>query len=868
MGKKRAKKAGAWTLAAVLGTCMLCGGLSPLTGAETVSAAPSNGEVTVEVDLRQNGGFLYDAKGMEGKVIMPSGTNVLMEFPEKYDLRDQGLVTDVKFQNPWGTCWAFGAVSSLESNALLQGVSDPDYSEKSLVWFSKQELKDRDAPDDTLEGPSVSGGDLKQAVYNMGGNSLDVIAALASWQGASDEEQVPYRNAEGMTATIQMSEGKLAEYYTADGDWSVDSVHAYDDAYRMDSVVGYPGYWYYDSLEASTQEIISEVIGNVVPQVKTWIMENGAMSLGFCGDASSPDDLEQEVSSEYYNEETYAQYNPDGMTPNHKVTVVGWDDNYPAENFSITPPGDGAWIIKNSWSDAWGDEGYFYLSYYDTTTSEFDGFLTDVENSAGYRDYDNNYQYDFMGVRSQVNYGGETVMIEGLSEMNDSVSAANVFQAEGDETLRAVGVTDARAYAESVEVVTEVYRLSDNSGPVNGELVSSQTDRLDNLLYSVIELDTPVELKEGEYFSVVQTMRLLTPGSETFLVPLEFGSENPVYVEGYEPGDSYYLNQTAKCGEGESYLYFVSEEGEEAGWMDLASEEAKEFFVIPLDDGTGTENYLTVGNAMIKAYTVDTETTLSLVNETLTLTCYDADGQVISAIENPDPAEVISVPWNTESVSFALSDESGSAISISWGGENFAAGVQISRELFENSEGILTLTGTDRGESASAEYSLSLAPETRPVDKTALLSKIEEAEAVSGNGYTAESYQALQDALEAARAVAEDESADQEEVDAQVAALEQAIAGLVKAETGSGSSGSGDKNDSSSGSGGSGNGTDGDSGSASDSGSNRENKDTAQTGGAVQTGDVAIPLLPAAVAAATSLAVMAAVAVRIRRKAD
>ena len=363
-------------------------------------------------------------------------------------------------------------------------------------------------------------------------------------------------------------------------------------------------------------------------------------------------------------------------------------------------------------------------------------------------------------------------------------------------------------------------------------------------------------------------MRLLTPGSETFLVPLEFGSENPVYVEGYEPEDSYYLNQTAKCGEGESYLYFVSEEGEEAGWMDLASEEAKEFFVIPLDYGSETENYLTVGNAMIKAYTVDTETTLSLANETLTLTCYDADGQVISSIENPDPAEAISVPWNTESVSFALSDESGSAISISWGGETFAADGQISRELFENSEGILTLTGTDRGESASEEYSLSLVPETRLVDKTTLLSKIEEAEAVSGNGYTAESYQALQDALEAARAVAEDESADQEKVDAQVAALEQAIAGLVKEETGSGSSGSGDKNDSSSGSGGSGNGTDGDSGSASDSGSNRENKDTAQTGGAVETGDAAIPLLPAAVAAAASLAVMAAVAVRIRRKAD
>lgn len=54
----------------------------------------------------------------------------------------------------------------------------------------------------------------------------------------------------------------------------------------------------------------------------------------------------------------------------------------------------------------------------------------------------------------------------------------------------------------------------------NGELVSAQTDRIDNMLYSVIELDKPVELEEGEYFSVVQTMRLLTPGSETFLIPL------------------------------------------------------------------------------------------------------------------------------------------------------------------------------------------------------------------------------------------------------------------------------------------------------------------------------------------------------------
>ena len=29
-------------------------------------------------------------------------------FPEKFDLRERGVVTPVKSQSPWGTCWTFG----------------------------------------------------------------------------------------------------------------------------------------------------------------------------------------------------------------------------------------------------------------------------------------------------------------------------------------------------------------------------------------------------------------------------------------------------------------------------------------------------------------------------------------------------------------------------------------------------------------------------------------------------------------------------------------------------------------------------------------------------------------------------------------
>lgn len=34
---------------------------------------------------------------------------------------------------------------------------------------------------------------------------------------------------------------------------------------------------------------------------------------------------------------------------NHCVTIVGWDDNYPRDNFANRPSGDGAWLIANSY---------------------------------------------------------------------------------------------------------------------------------------------------------------------------------------------------------------------------------------------------------------------------------------------------------------------------------------------------------------------------------------------------------------------------------------------------------------------------------------------------------------------------------------
>ena len=69
------------------------------------------------------------------------------ETPSQYDSRDYGYVaTDVRSQSPYGSCWTYASIASLESSLLMQGIEDKDsidLSEWHLAYYATHTGSDK-----------------------------------------------------------------------------------------------------------------------------------------------------------------------------------------------------------------------------------------------------------------------------------------------------------------------------------------------------------------------------------------------------------------------------------------------------------------------------------------------------------------------------------------------------------------------------------------------------------------------------------------------------------------------------------------------------------------------------------------------------
>lgn len=555
-GKKLVHCISKFTRAAALFTLIFAvSSLNVSAETETAEILGNDQEMEVSIMGHIPSGVDQQYYNYEGK----SRRRTRSVLPQQFDLRQQDLASPVKNQNPWGSCWAFGTLSAMESSAMVQksesGSSDaevPDYSERHLTWFSYQQQ----------EGEGIIS--TKGQPFDVGGNRQIATGLLSSWAGVEQESKVPY-----LTSKSQV--------------WSVDQEKLYDSVGHLQNADFLPGTAVFENYTAKTGYSLDR---DAVNTIKKALMNNGVVDVSYYADQSRPD--QTSVNGTYINNRTYAQYTDQFLTANHEVSIVGWDDDYSAENFleSRRPPGDGAWIVKNSWGKNWGNEGYFYLSYYDQSVCEFTSFYLDLPDDDGKYKYDHNYQYDCLGMKSV--YGT-------LRYPSSKVSVANVFTAGSYETLKAVSAVTTEPGS---KVLIRIYKNPKGDNPESGTLEAEQTETVSYGGYHTLELENPLVLNPGDRFSVVQ----LITGDKGCYVPLELASTAPVFG-----GDAF---TNAEVEEGQSYW------NQGNGWTDLANNPYKSKTVYS-------------GNVMIKAFTV--ENTVTARVQSVTVDSLDSKMQEIES---------------------------------------------------------------------------------------------------------------------------------------------------------------------------------------------------------------------------------------------
>ena len=522
-------------------------------------------------------------------------TSVADTFPQKFDLRDRGVVTAVKNQSPWGTCWSFATMAASENSILsslgmtaeeyeAKNGEEMDLAEKHLAWFTATPLP---GAEDYPEGAYPY--DISQAgegaypaetadvtAYNFGGNYYFATSSLASGIGVVKESLVPYADSEGLL--------------NADGDWSLPEEERYMQSFELKSANVLPA------------PAVTDADGNYVyrPEgteaIKTELLKGRAVGICFKADQAMPSDPDavrarlmarygdtdrvsqeelsdfidlragildpdtlsdadlqrfmeiavklyqrdenpyadaglnrdqtiQVLKSKYFglsyegvrtmeekdaaripylnfsgeNSEIYAHYTYEHVQANHAVTVVGWDDTFPASAFreGYQPPEDGAWIVKNSWDEDWGKDGYFWLSYYDQSLTGIESFefVTDEENR----------QLDHL---SLLDYDLMPASIISSTLFEQPVYSANIFEVEEDSVLQYVSAMTGDLNA---SVTVSVYLLQDGAvDPTDGKLLESTTQQFRFAGYHRIELGEKQALPSGARIGIVILERVPT----------------------------------------------------------------------------------------------------------------------------------------------------------------------------------------------------------------------------------------------------------------------------------------------------------------------------------------------------------------------
>ena len=488
---------------------------------------------------------------------------------DSVDLREQGLVTSVKNQSPWNTCWAFSAIAASESSILsatkAQGtmLSSLDLSELQLAALV---YANGGVPQSVAGAVQAGEGYYStcknpNAGINTGGTLTYASSLFAAGVGPVTEAQAPYKNKENVITWVisgdrigEAIEGATNQLTTENP--TQEELTKWRDVYGLTCTpVSYAGtYWFapdgIDSKEYFSDWTVSADLwqtslyeltdGNLLPEtrilkdgvctgtdmkavaaIKSELKAGRAVAMSMYADDATPGATKLPGAATYLNDK-WAHYTYETKSVNHGVTIVGYDDSYSRTNFgdgvNNLPEGDGAWIVKNSFGSQtedfpnsqgltpeWGltnedgkHTGYFYVSYYDKSVSNFETYEFDVtQTNTGASTGRIIDQYDYLPVN------GTT-----YATFSGKVSGANIFTADANMAVRAL-------YCETTvpntSVTFDVYLLdADAADPTDADhsrKVFSATDTFEYGGYHRLAIDQEdwICMREGQRYSVVVT---------------------------------------------------------------------------------------------------------------------------------------------------------------------------------------------------------------------------------------------------------------------------------------------------------------------------------------------------------------------------
>ncbi|XP_062136109.1 procathepsin L-like [Drosophila sulfurigaster albostrigata] len=198
--------------------------------------------------------------------------------PKSIDWRTSGAVNPIKDQNPCGSCWAFSAVGSLESQYFINEGRKISLSEQNLVDCSRG-----------------------YPYYNRGCSGGWPIEAFQyiRYYGIDTESSYPYE--------------------------ARDDYCRYNRNYIGAKISGIV------QIESGNEDALASAVAN-----------KGPISVCFTADSNF-----QHYRSGVFNDPSCSQ------PMNHCVVVIG---------YGTDPVGEDYWLVRNSWGENWGENGYIRMA--------------------------------------------------------------------------------------------------------------------------------------------------------------------------------------------------------------------------------------------------------------------------------------------------------------------------------------------------------------------------------------------------------------------------------------------------------------------------------------------------------------------------